>query len=93
MSINFAIIGGDRRIVELAKILAKEENKVYIYGLEESSELNNIENIISCNSIEQAIKDAKIVIGPIPFSSDGKNINTPFSKKIIYSWKYKKRNI
>ena len=34
MSTNFAIIGGDLRIIKLAKMLAKDGNKVYTYGLE-----------------------------------------------------------
>ena len=31
---KFAIIGGDLRIVKLAEMLAKEENEVYVYGLD-----------------------------------------------------------
>ena len=34
MSTNFAIIGGDLRIIKLAKMLANDENKVYTFGLE-----------------------------------------------------------
>ena len=40
MSTNFAIIGGDLRIIKLAKMLAKDGNKVYTYGLEKAEELN-----------------------------------------------------
>ena len=36
MSTNFAIIGGDLRIIKLAKMLAKDGNKVYTYGLEKA---------------------------------------------------------
>ena len=43
MSTNFAIIGGDLRIIELAKMLAKDGNKVYTYGLEKAEELKNEE--------------------------------------------------
>ena len=44
MSTNFAIIGGDLRIIKLAKMLAKDGNKVYTYGLEKAEELKNEEN-------------------------------------------------
>ncbi len=86
MSNKFAIIGGDLRMVKLANHLAKDKNIVYTYGLEEaeeSEELKNVENIIICNTLEQAIREAKTIIGPIPLSKDGKYLNTPFSNKKI----------
>lgn len=83
MSTNFAIIGGDLRIIKLAKMLAEEGNKVYTYGLEKAEELKDLENIIFCEKLNKAIQDTEIVIGPIPFSSNGKDINAPFSDKTI----------
>lgn len=79
MSTNFAIIGGDLRIIELAKMLAKEGNKVYTYGLEKAEQLKEIENVIFCEKLTKTVQEAEVVIGPIPFSSNGKEINTPFS--------------
>ena len=38
MNKNFAIIGGDLRIVKLAKLLVEENNNIAIYGLEKSEE-------------------------------------------------------
>ncbi len=80
---KFAIIGGDLRIAKLATMLAKDENKVYTFGLEKSENLKNTKNIIECNSVKDAIQDVETVIGPIPFSSNGKTINMPFSEKEI----------
>ncbi len=81
MSTNFAIIGGDLRIIKLAKMLADEGNTVYTYGLEKAEELKNNENIIFSEKLSKAIpEDVEVVIGPIPFSSNGVNINAPFSK-------------
>lgn len=80
---KFAIIGGDLRIVKLADMLAKEENEIYVYGLENAEDIKNKPNIIQCNSIKKAIQDVEIVIGPIPFSSNGNTINAPFSEKEI----------
>lgn len=83
MSTNFAIIGGDLRIIKLAKMLAEEGNIVYTYGLEKAEELKDVENIIFCEKLNKAIQNTEIVVGPIPFSSNGKDINSPFSDKNI----------
>lgn len=81
MSKNFAIIGGDQRIVELAKMLVEDGNVVYIYGLEKAENLENCNNLTSLEELSN--KDIEIVIGPIPFSKDGKNIFTKFSEEEI----------
>ena len=83
MNRNFAVIGGDLRIIKLAKMLAQDGNKVYTYGLEKAEELKENENIVFCEKLNNAIKNTEIVIGPIPFSSNGTEINTPFSDKKI----------
>lgn len=80
---KFAIIGGDLRIVKLVEMLAKEENQIYVYGLEKSEDLKNKPNIIQCDTIKKTVQDAEIVIGPIPFSSNGNTVNAPFSDKEI----------
>ena len=46
MNRTFTIIGGDLRIIKLAKILAEENNTIYTYGLEKVEELKQKENII-----------------------------------------------
>lgn len=83
MSKNFSVIGGDLRIIKLAKMLAEDGNKVYTYGLEDAEELKENENIITCDKLNKAIQNTEIVIGPIPFSSNGIEINAPFSDKKI----------
>ena len=47
MSNQFAVIGGDLRIIELVKILAKENNIVYTYGLEKAEQLKNLDKYVS----------------------------------------------
>ena len=79
----FAIIGGDLRIIKLAKMLALDGNLVNVYGLEKAEELIGIENIVMCDKLSSALNNSETVIGPIPFSSNGKDINTPFSDKQI----------
>ena len=83
MSTNFTIIGGDLRIIKLAKMLAEDGNKVYTYGVEKAEELKENKNIITCNKLQDAVKNSEVIIGPIPFSSNGKDINSPFSDKTI----------
>lgn len=77
MENNFAIIGGDERIIHLAKMLTKDKHNVYLYGFEKIPDMEN------CSNLEQAIKNAKIIISSIPFSNDGINIYAPFSEKEI----------
>ena len=80
---KFAIIGGDLRIIKLAIMLARDQNEIFVYGLEKAEELKNNPNIKYCESIKKAIQEVEIVIGPIPFSSNGKTINMPFSDKEV----------
>lgn len=83
MNNSFAIIGGDLRLINLAKIISKD-NKVYIYGQEKFKNFLSIEkNLIICNSLEEAIKNSRIVISSIPFSKDGIDIYAPFSNNLI----------
>ena len=84
MSTSFSIIGGDLRTIKLAKMLANEGTKIYTYGLEKAEELKDNSNIIFTEKISKAIpKDVEVVIGPIPFTSNGVNINAPFGEKEI----------
>lgn len=80
MNTNFAVIGGDFRIVKLVEMLADDGNKVYTYGLEKADELKKSPNIVMCEKLSEVAKNTEIIIGPIPFSSNGKDINSPFSE-------------
>ena len=81
MSTNFAIIGGDLRMIKLAKMLVEEKNTVYTYGLELAEELQGIRNINFSENLSVINQKTEIIIGSIPFSSNGKEINHPFSQK------------
>lgn len=84
MSTNFAVIGGDLRIIKLVKMLAEDGHKIYTYGLEKAEELKGQPNIVFCEKLSKAVSEiVEVVIGPIPFSSNGVNINAPFSEKAI----------
>ena len=65
-----------------AKVAALDLNEDKVKKLAE--ELKNEENIIFCEKINKAISEhVEVVIGPIPFSSNGNTINMPFSDKEI----------
>ena len=83
MGTNFTIVGGDLRIIKLANMLASDGNLVYAYGVEKAEELKGNANIIICDKLIESVKKSNIIIGPIPFSSNGKDINSPFSDKQI----------
>ena len=47
MKRKFLVLGGDFRNVELAQMLAKDQNKVITYGLEKSEKINEKRLIFS----------------------------------------------
>lgn len=71
--ISVAIVGGDLRFVRLAQILCKKNYRVLIYGLHHP---DLPKEAIFCASLDE-LKDCPYIIGPIPFSKDGKSIFTP----------------
>ena len=79
MEKSIAVIGGDLRIVKLIEMLAKDGYKVYTYGLEMSEDLAEIDSIEMSPTLQEAVRDCKVVVGPIPLSSDRKNLSMPFS--------------
>ena len=74
-----SIVGGDLRIIRLIEMLIADGYKVYTYGLEMSEELLQMD-VEMCSTIEETVSYSKVVVGPIPLSSDRKNVSTPFSK-------------
>ncbi|MDR0286984.1 MAG: dipicolinate synthase subunit DpsA [Clostridiales bacterium] len=72
---KFAIAGGDLRNIKLAGMLEKEGYEVFTFGLAGGA---MGEKIVKCNEAKEAIGQCDIVIGPVPFSYDGKTLNAPF---------------
>lgn len=80
---KISIIGGDLRSVKLIEMLSNDNFEVCIYGLDEAESLMKNEKIVKVDSVEEAINNADIIVGPIPLSSNGININMPFSEKKV----------
>lgn len=83
MKHKFLVLGGDLRSVRLAQMLAEDDNKVLSFAQENSDEILDNNIIEKCNTLKSAIEKAQIIVAPIPFSSNGENINTPFSDNKI----------
>ena len=80
---KFSLIGGDLRLVNLAKILANDKNEVCVFGMEKSEEIEEDKKIKKCNTLEEAISNSKIIIGSIPFSRNNEEMYASFSDKTI----------
>ena len=78
---NIAIIGGDLRNVNLAKMFAKDGIEVYTYGMEKAKDINK--NITICANIDEIIAKNQIIIGPIPLSKNKQELHMPFCEKSI----------
>jgi len=76
---SIAVVGGDLRIIKVVEMLLRDGYKVYTYGLELSEELMDIQELEQCPTLNDAVKNATIVLGPIPLTSDRKNLSMPFS--------------
>lgn len=79
MKKSISVVGGDLRIVNLVEMLVKDGYTVYSYGLELSEELSSLEGVEMCPTVEEVISASDVVIGPIPVTSDRRNLSMPFS--------------
>lgn len=80
MKKKFTILGGDMRSIYLAYSLLEDGKDVKIFGFDAIKDELKIEEE---DSFKNAIKDSDVIIGPLPFSRDGKTINAPFTSKAI----------
>ena len=83
MEKSIAVVGGDLRIVKLIEMLNSDGYKVYTYALENSEELLNLDSVEMCQTLEEAVSYSKVVVGPVPLSSDRKRLSTPFGRNNV----------
>ena len=83
MEKSITVVGGDLRIVKLIEMLDKDGYKVYTYGLENSEEVLNMERVELCPTLQEAVAASKVVVGPIPLSSDRKRLSMPFGRNSV----------
>ncbi len=77
---TFVVVGGDLRCAYLAGLLAADGYKVITTGFD-STDLPPC--VTGCTNPAQAVALADLVILPVPVSTDGTNINAPFSRNRI----------
>lgn len=80
---TFTLIGGDLRSVKLANLLQEDGNEVTTYGLEKAEDIKNNSKIYMENNLNDAIEKSNIIIAPLPFSQNGKDVMCMFSEKRI----------
>ena len=83
MEKSITVVGGDLRIVKLVEMLDKDGYEVFTYGLENSDEILSLGSVEMCPTLEDAVSHSKIVIGPVPLSSDKKRLSTPFGRNFV----------
>lgn len=69
---KIAIVGGDRRNAGLYDLLLLDEYSVGVYGIELLYKENE--------SMKSLLESSDVVVGPVPLTTDGITINTPFSR-------------
>ncbi len=70
--IKITVLGGDLRQIYAAETLAEKGYNVSVYGLENKSNINE-------NDVYRSISESKIVLLPLPFSTDKIRVNCPLS--------------
>ncbi len=83
MEKRISILGGDLRIVNLAKMLLKDGFEIYTFALEKSQELQEMEPIHFCSSLQELMKQSNTILTAIPLSKDGTVVNTPYSDSVV----------
>lgn len=76
---NISIIGGDLRIVNLAKILSEDGFRVYSYGLEKAKQILKGTSVEFVDSLNEVIEKSNTIVSSIPLSQDGINVTAPYS--------------
>lgn len=83
MEKSIAVVGGDLRIVKLIEMLIEDGYKVYTYALENSEDLLMLDNVEMCPTLEETLSYSKVVVGPVPLSSDRKRVSSPFGRNSV----------
>ncbi len=83
MEKKISILGGDLRIVHLAKMLLEDGFQIITFALEKAEELKQSHTINFCSSFQEFMQQSDTILTSIPLSKDGVYINTPYSDVAI----------
>ena len=76
----FTVVGGDKRNIELARMLSGRGHTVKLFGFVNYER----ETPMQCKNLYEAVEGSDCVIGPIPASHNGDALNAPFHNAPIY---------
>lgn len=77
---KIAVLGGDQRNLSLANLLLEDGNDVIVFGFDKiKDKLELKENKKLC----MAIRDADILVGPLPFTDENNILNMPLSSQKV----------
>ena len=76
----FTVIGGDKRNIELARMLSSQGHTVKLFGFINYER----ETPMQCKNLYEAVNGADCIVGPIPCSHSGDALNAPFHNAPIY---------
>lgn len=79
---GLAILGGDQRQIAAARHLASCGYPVCVWGLGECREA--IGDAVLCSTWESAVKNADVVILPLPASADGVRVHCPLHGQDVF---------
>jgi len=82
---NFFVLGGDRRNLELSNLLVSEGENVSTYAVEG-------EEKYLTNNLEEAMNNADAIMLGIPYSRDGETLNGTLKVSITYLVNHIKQN-
>ena len=77
---TFTVVGGDKRNIELARMLSGQGHTVKLFGFVNYER----ETPMQCKNLYEAVSGADCIIGPIPCSHNGDALNAPFHNAPIY---------
>ena len=81
-NVRVFIIGGDAREVEIARLLQNDQAKVTAFATH--SEVTKIIDGPQCKTLEDGIKNADVILLPIPGMGLDESIYAPFSQEKVY---------
>lgn len=76
---NISIIGGDLRIVNLAKMLSQDGFHVFAFGIEKAKEILKETSVEFVNSLKEVTEKSNTIVSSIPLSQDGITVTASYS--------------
>lgn len=81
--LTFSFIGGDLRQLRVISTLAEDGYQLRVLGFD-GGQLQPNDHIYVASNVEDCLKDADIVVLPLPYTNGEETINAPFSADKIY---------